>query len=530
MKFTMRSAWGRISLGLSIATVLGGIQNAKGWEEQIALPKEGIDSLQDKLGGLSWNKWKTSPLGEWGKAFQDLERIKSVPKIRDLLSDQNHSLMLFQKVGVVGDEIETTKFQHYYKGLEVIGSAAHHHTSKFGSWLTNWVTPLDVSITPGISVQDAVAVAKSRIGDRALLKLPELKILPSENDDASATLIYWVKLDEDAQSLDGGHDLMIDAQSGKMIADIPHHQTISPVQVYSAKAQGSQCQQIDPTDGYPVFLNPKGCKWVVKNTTPVQGVDQTTINALRNAKQVLGYFETVHRRASFDNLGSHSVSVVHAGRGFANAYWDSQKKIMAYGDGDGIEMGDFTLSADVAGHEMTHGVVSSTANLMYVGESGATNEAFADYFGIQTSGAASWDIGADLFLNNTGKKVALRSLSNPAKFKYQYLTSFGTVASKPYPVTVAQKFAPLEMCDGGNDYCGVHINSTIMGHAMYQTHQAVGADAARKIFYAALTQYMTPRTNFKGVKKAVTYACDQLYKNTPGTCLKLAQSFAKVGL
>ena len=36
---------------------------------------------------------------------------------------------------------------------------------------------------------------------------------------------------------------------------------------------------------------------------------------------------------------------------------------------------------DVAGHEMTHGVIQSTANLVYQDQSGALNESMADVFG-----------------------------------------------------------------------------------------------------------------------------------------------------
>ncbi len=39
---------------------------------------------------------------------------------------------------------------------------------------------------------------------------------------------------------------------------------------------------------------------------------------------------------------------------------------MTYGDGDGVQLGPLT-SLDVAAHEMSHGVTSSTANLTYSG-------------------------------------------------------------------------------------------------------------------------------------------------------------------
>ena len=52
-------------------------------------------------------------------------------------------------------------------------------------------------------------------------------------------------------------------------------------------------------------------------------------------------------------------------------------------------------SLDVAAHELTHGVTSSSSNLIYMNESGALNEAFSDIMGtrveffFQPSGAGS---------------------------------------------------------------------------------------------------------------------------------------------
>ncbi len=50
---------------------------------------------------------------------------------------------------------------------------------------------------------------------------------------------------------------------------------------------------------------------------------------------------------------------------------------MTYGDGDGVNFNPFT-SLDLAGHEMSHGVTSNTAGLIYSGESGGLNEATSD--------------------------------------------------------------------------------------------------------------------------------------------------------
>lgn len=53
---------------------------------------------------------------------------------------------------------------------------------------------------------------------------------------------------------------------------------------------------------------------------------------------------------------------------------------MVYGTGD-AEYRPLSAGPDVVGHEMTHGVIDHSADLVYAGQSGALNEAIADYFG-----------------------------------------------------------------------------------------------------------------------------------------------------
>lgn len=53
---------------------------------------------------------------------------------------------------------------------------------------------------------------------------------------------------------------------------------------------------------------------------------------------------------------------------------------MYYGNGKDA-FTPLAKALDVAGHEMSHGVIQATANLDYESESGALNESFADIFG-----------------------------------------------------------------------------------------------------------------------------------------------------
>ena len=77
---------------------------------------------------------------------------------------------------------------------------------------------------------------------------------------------------------------------------------------------------------------------------------------------------------------------------------------------------------DVAGHEMTHGVISTTAGLIYMGESGAVNEALADFFGEAIEGDGDWIMGDEIFVDpTTAKKGGLLS-----RHKKNTVLSFNT--------------------------------------------------------------------------------------------------------
>ena len=111
---------------------------------------------------------------------------------------------------------------------------------------------------------------------------------------------------------------------------------------------------------------------------PVTG-DAAADEAYNGSGDTYDFYSKIHGRNSLDNHGLKLTSTVHVGNNFNNAFWNGAQ--MAYGDGDGVIFRRFTKSLDVIGHELTHGVVSYTANLVYHNEPGAVNEHFADVFG-----------------------------------------------------------------------------------------------------------------------------------------------------
>jgi Zn-dependent metalloprotease len=195
------------------------------------------------------------------------------------------------------------------------------------------------------------------------------------------------------------------------------------------------------------------------------------------------FYKQRFSRDSLDDRGLPLVSSVHVGQNLNNAFWTGDQ--MAYGDGDGKLFIRFTRSLDVVAHELSHGVITYTADLVYKNESGALNEHFADVFGMLTrqwheraeAKSADWLIGKDIMGPQTQAK-GLRTFK--AEKAYENDPLFGT---DPQPKNAKDQYR------GANDNGGVHINSGIANHAFYLFAIALGGNAwerAGGVWYESL--------------------------------------------
>ena len=187
--------------------------------------------------------------------------------------------------------------------------------------------------------------------------------------------------------------------------------------------------------------------------------------------QTWSLYSEVFGRDSLDGRGLALLATVHYGKDYDNAFWDGTR--MVFGDGDGEVFNRFTVSVDVIGHELTHGVTELTAGLTYRGQSGALNESVSDVFGSlvrqraagQSADEADWLIGAGLFTDSV-RGVALRSMKAPG-------TAYDDprLGKDPQPATMA------DYVETTDDNGGVHINSGIPNHAFYLAATAIGGHA-----------------------------------------------------
>lgn len=247
---------------------------------------------------------------------------------------------------------------------------------------------------------------------------------------------------------------------------------------------------------------------IVRGETAAADSDVAVNEAYDGSGATYDFFKDVFERNSIDDFGMRLDSTVHYGQRYNNAFWNGTQ--MVYGDGDGELFNRFTISIDVIGHELTHGVTQNEAALIYRGQSGALNESFSDVFGSlikqkqlnQTADQADWLIGQGLLTAKVNGK-ALRSMKEPG-------TAYDdkVLGKDPQPAEMKNIYT------GTADNGGVHINSGIPNRAFYLTANAIGGYAwekAGKIWYLALTERLRPSSNFRAAARITSTIAGELY-------------------
>jgi bacillolysin len=250
--------------------------------------------------------------------------------------------------------------------------------------------------------------------------------------------------------------------------------------------------------------------------------DKKAVSAHNHINQTYDYYYNAHGRNSLDNKGCSIRCFVNvsnsAGSSLENAFYSSSYNAVYFGNG-GNSFKPFSGSLDVVGHELTHGVIRFTADLTYRGESGAINESFADIFGTLVD-STNWKCGEDIVVLTAFPSGCLRDLSDPH--------NGGTsISNRGYqPRTMAEKITRDYSYDNG----GVHINSGIPNWAFYKLATAIGKYPAAKIYYRALTTYLTPTTTFLDLRLAIEQSAIDLYGTNSVQLVQAGLAFDAVGI
>ncbi len=185
----------------------------------------------------------------------------------------------------------------------------------------------------------------------------------------------------------------------------------------------------------------------------------------------------------YNALSFQLVMRVHYSSSYENAFWDGST--MSFGDGASTFYP--LVSADVAGHEVSHGFTEQHSNLTYSGMSGGMNEAFSDMGGEATE--YYWKGSADLLVGTEIFKAsgALRYMCNPT-----------------------QDGASIDNAANYTSSLDVHNSSGVYNKAFCNLSKTAGwsVPTAFKVMARANALYWTPSSTFNsgacGVQTAAT--------------------------
>ncbi|MDQ3799190.1 MAG: M4 family metallopeptidase, partial [Acidobacteriota bacterium] len=475
-----------------------------------------------------------------------------------------------QKVHIDELRMAHTRFRQSVGGVPVWEGEAIVHLKSDGEVSTvtdDLKEAISVSTKPTISAADAIAIANNLYnGSAKESEKPKvaLWIYRGTERDHLTWRIETPRIDgskETAVPVD-----FIDAHTGERVFTYNNLQTGSGSSLYrgtvtiDTSSAGGTFYMEDLTRKMGTFnMNSTGDETTGTGGTQSRYTDaddvwNTTIqragvDAHYGAAQTYDYFKNVHGRNGINGSGgpgttaaaaNSSISLitsrVHFGTSgrYNNAFWYNNR--MSYGDGDGVSFSPLT-TIDICGHEMTHGITEYTANLTYANESGALNESMSDVFGVMVElyadggviSADTWKIGEDAYTPGTAGD-ALRYMNNP------HLAGNGGYTSDDDPDHYAERYT------GTADSGGVHINSGIANHAFYLaaaggTHHrsgvavtGMGPNDAAKIWYRALTVYMTSSTNFAGARTAMLNSATDLFGSTSAQYNTIATAWCAVGV
>jgi Zn-dependent metalloprotease len=425
--------------------------------------------------------------------------------------------------------------QQRHQGVPVEGGEAIIHRHPDGT-----ISDVTDDLADGVTVD----VDRSRVNpaDQAIaIAVAQLPCLDCETDVPDASLVirafggeYHLVWRVELSRVDGTAEaslpvIYVDAYTGELRGAYDDLQTATGVSFYSgtvsltsSKVQTSYyLQDLVRLIGLsPYMFWDADDHWDAEN-------QRAGVDALYGASRYYDYLRLVHGRRAIDGEGGPGTLAsqvnpdtkllkVNVFNGLVGARWIRSERYAEFGTGDGIQFGPL-VSLDIVGHELTHGLVQHTAGLIYEGESGALNESWADVFGSMLErwargGAvtdATWLIGEDAYT----PKVAGDALRYMATTHAADESGLGTDDD---PDHYSERYV------GAGDNGGVHINSGIANHAFYLlaaggTHHrggsmtGIGADRAEKIWYRALTTYMTSSTGFSGARAATQRAAADLY-------------------
>ncbi|MFE2105598.1 M4 family metallopeptidase [Kitasatospora sp. NPDC059463] len=444
------------------------------------------------------------------------------------------------------------RYDRTYAGLPVLGGDLVVHQKANGT-----ITAVDRAFDGRLALPSLTpALSSAAASDQAVASVrATVGIAPTDKDASPVTrvdgasapsLVVWagdgsprlayqtVVHGERADGTPSSQRLLTDDATGQVLSTHEEVQTVNGTGkgvhvgtvTLNTTQSGSTYQLKDPSRGNQWTGNAKSgnALYTDADNNWGNGTASDTQSAAVDAQFGTGvtwdFYKNTYNRTGIKNNGVGASNRVHYGNAYVNAFWQDSCFCMTYGDGSG-NVNPLT-ALDVAGHEMSHGVTSATANLTYSGESGGLNEATSDIFGTMVEWYANLPVDVPDYLigekiNIFGNGQPLRYLDKPSKdgsSKDTWYSGIGSI-DVHYSSGVANHWFYLASEGSGTKTInGVTYNSPTSNGS---TVTGIGRDKAAAIWYRALTVYFTSSTNYKGARTGTLSAAADLFGgvNTP---------------
>ncbi|GGS96908.1 peptidase M4 [Streptomyces cinerochromogenes] len=454
-----------------------------------------------------------------------------------------------------GDGTLHTRYERTYAGLPVLGGDLVVTTAKSGKTMdvvratnaTLKVTGLTPAVPKAAAEKQAVQRAKALGGTRPAADSVRKVIWAATGKPVLAyeTVVGGLQDDGTPNQL----HVVTDAATGKKLYEyqgvkngIGNTQYSGQVTLTTTQS-GSNYTLTDGARGghktYNLNKGTSGTGTLFSQTSDTWGNGTTSNAATAGADAHYGaaltwdFYKSVFGRSGIKNNGVGAYSRVHYGNAYVNAFWDDSCFCMTYGDGTG-NVKPLT-SIDVAGHEMSHGVTSSTANLNYSGESGGLNEATSDimaagveFYANNAKDPGDYLVGEKIDINGDG--TPLRYMDKPSKdgaSKDNWYSGIGGVDVHYSSGPANHFFYLLSEGSGAKVVGGVSYDSpTADGLPV----TGIGRDKALQIWYRALTTKWTSTTNYAGARTGTLAAAGELYGTSSAEYKAVQDAWAGVGV
>ncbi|MFE6780884.1 M4 family metallopeptidase [Streptomyces sp. NPDC057680] len=422
-----------------------------------------------------------------------------------------------------------TRYERTYEGLPVLGGDLVVHQKKNGGRATTKATDARISVASTTASVTAASAGKSAAASseaRSAAPASSRKVVWAATGKprlAWETTVTGVQAD----GTPSRRHVITDATSGKELYSYEAVETGVGNTQYSGQVTLGTAPSFTLTDtargGHKTYdLNggTSGTGSLFTSSTDTWGNGLATNRATAAADAHYGaavtwdFYKNELGRNGIRGDGVAAYSRVHYGNAYVNAFWDDSCFCMTYGDGTGNTKP--LTSLDVAGHEMSHGLTASTAGLKYSKESGGLNEATSDILGtsVEFYAANATDAGDYLI----GEKIDIRGNGTPLRYMDKpsrdgnsadyWSSSVGRLDVHYSSGPANHFFFLLSEGSGAKTINGVSYNSPTSDGS---TLTGIGRAKAYKIWYKALSTYMTSSTTYAGARTATLSAATDLY-------------------